>query len=224
MQFDYNNVPPTTSTLVRIGSFLHRGIRTIQRQIVPYAQMWQRHNAQALAGKEPLWVVLGDSMGQGIGASDYMHGWVGYLDGQLRRVSRPYRIINLSVSGAKVQDVLERQLPVMRSLGVTPALVTVTVGSNNRGRKADRRQLVELFDQLIAQLPPQAVVANILGDSHEVVAVDYRLHQAAQTGVLRLADMRAIPSWKGKTAADHYHPNDEGYKTMAAVFFAALKR
>ena len=129
MTFSYSNIPQKSpGLLIRIASVLIPGIRTVQKQIVPYAMAWRASNEQALLGQAPLWVVLGDSMGQGIGASSYKNGWVGQLDQLLRSQGKHYRIVNLSVSGAKVQDVIDRQLPAMRALNVRPALVTVTVG------------------------------------------------------------------------------------------------
>lgn len=222
-QFSYSNIPEQSSGwLIRFASFFIPGIKTVQRQIRPYAEAWQEHNKQALTQHDPLWVVLGDSMGQGIGASAYNKGWAGQLDGMLKADGRQYRVVNLSVSGAKTADVLQKQLPALRALGVEPDLVTVTVGSNDRGNRRNRRQLVLDFNQLLQQLPQGSIVASILSNFADVKKVDANLRAVASVGKVRIADVRNdVPSWRGKLSQDHYHPNDAGYKAMAESFFKA---
>ncbi len=83
--FDYDNLinrPP--GRYLRWGTKLSKGIRRVQAQIPVYAAEWLKANAQELGDYKPLWVVLGDSMAQGIGASSYTGGW----PGQLREILR----------------------------------------------------------------------------------------------------------------------------------------
>ncbi len=47
------------------------GVRQVHAQVAPYAKAWDAANATALSGQGPLWVVLGDSTAQGIGAPSY---------------------------------------------------------------------------------------------------------------------------------------------------------
>ena len=62
----------------------------------------------------PLWVVLGDSTAQGLGALSPDGGYVGQVLAELRRqTGLPWRVLNLSVSGSLTRDVLGAQLPVM---------------------------------------------------------------------------------------------------------------
>lgn len=225
-EFKYSNTPEQPSGwLIRVAAFFIPGIRRVQKQIVPYARAWQQQNQQAMQQREPLWVVLGDSMGQGIGASAYDKGWVGQLDSLLKSHGKQYRIVNLSVSGAKTRDVLQRQLPLLRSLGTAPDLVTVTVGSNDRGSSKNRQQLVADFNELLRQLPRGTVVASILSNFAEVKQVDRDLRTAVSADIVRLADVRNdVPSWRGKLSEDRYHPNDAGYAAMADSFFRAIQK
>jgi hypothetical protein len=48
-------------------------------EVEQYAAAWQAHNDAASAADGPLWVVLGDSAAQGVGASAYDRGWVGLV-------------------------------------------------------------------------------------------------------------------------------------------------
>lgn len=221
--FQYSNLSGRPSSrLVRTLSRLVRGVREVQDQVVPYAGQWRAANLAALAADGPLWVALGDSMTQGIGASAYDRGWIGQLLATSDAV--PSRLVNLSSSGAKVTDVLDRQLPAMRSLGVGPALVTVLIGSNDLIRARNRMDFPNLFGRMLDELPAGTVVASLPNPSRAAAAANDRLEQAAGRRGLVVAELRHrnTGSWKGKLAADHFHPNDLGYAGIAAVFAAAV--
>ncbi len=225
MSFDYDNLssrPPGRFVSVA-GRFLP-GIRQVQSEVGPYAAAWRRSNARTMTQDGPLWVALGDSLTQGIGASAHDRGWVGQLAEQLRQGGRPMRILNLAVTGARVCDVLERQLPVLRDLDVQPALITVLIGSNDLFKPSLRTALPAAFGQLLAQLPAGAVVANLPNPNAAADAVNALLRQGVRERGLVLADMRGrrTTNWKGKLAADSFHPNDAGYAGIARVFADAI--
>lgn len=75
--------------------------------------------------------MLGDSLSQGVRASSIEQGWVLQALRPLAAGGLDYRVINLSISGATVLDVLNRQIPALGALAATPALVTLVVGSND---------------------------------------------------------------------------------------------
>ena len=60
--------PLTMSVLGRVARLLHPGLRQVHAQVARYTTAWEQENARAHAGAGPLWVVLGDSTAQGIGA------------------------------------------------------------------------------------------------------------------------------------------------------------
>ena len=69
-----------------------------------------------------VYVALGDSTAQGIGASRPERGSVGLVAQRLRvATGRPVQVINLSVSGARVRDVVGDQLP--KLAGLAPDIV-----------------------------------------------------------------------------------------------------
>jgi len=77
-----------------------------------FARHWQAHNDQVLAQDGPLWVVLGDSTAQGLGAHSPDGGYVGQVLAELRRqTGLPWRVLNLSVSGSLTRDVLGASCP-----------------------------------------------------------------------------------------------------------------
>ncbi len=216
---------PVLSTL----STLVPGIRAVQEQVQPYAVWWESHNRVAAAGRGPLWVALGDSMTQGIGASAPDRGWVGQLDGRLLGRGWEHRLVNLGVNGARVEDVLERQLPVLESLtadGTPAALVTLIIGSNDILVRRHRRGLVERFDRLLDVLPTRAVVSNLPNPYREARLIDAMLRERADAGRLVLVDLRrdGPRSWRGRLASDKFHPNDRGYAALATIVERAVER
>ena len=218
---DYSNQPRNkTGKYLKIGSYLSPGIRKVQKQIVPYADDWMEHNRQALKAEGPLWVVIGDSMSQAIGAPSYDSGWVHMLHEELKAHGTTYRVVNLSMSGATVPDVLQYQLPALRDLGVDPDLVTVFIGANDLWQKKHRPNLLQNLSVMLPQLPTGTVVANMLGERPLVREVNALLSQAVQDHELRLADMNSQINgpWRGLVASDHFHPNEKGYAKFVDVF------
>ena len=105
------------------------GVVAMRGDCIAFASHWQLHNYRVLTESGPLWVVLGDSTAQGLGAPDPRGGYVGQALHQLRRRSgQHWRVLNLSASGALVRDVLGNQLP---QLPVAPDLVTCGIGAND---------------------------------------------------------------------------------------------
>ncbi|HEX2903027.1 MAG TPA: SGNH/GDSL hydrolase family protein [Jatrophihabitans sp.] len=223
MSFDYDNLsgrPP--GRFVTAAGRLLPGVRQVQQQIGPYAAAWRQANAEAMAASGPLWVALGDSLTQGVGASAFDRGWVGQLAGELTGQGQRLRVLNLSVSGARVGDLVARQLPVLRQL--EPALVTVLIGSNDLFQPRLRRSLPAAFETMLARLPAGAVVANLPNPNSAAEAVNRLLHRAVADRGVVLADMRGsrTTSWQGKLAADYFHPNDRGHASIAQVFAEAI--
>ena len=105
-----------------------------------------------VVGEGPLWVVLGDSASQGIGASTPFDGWVGQVQQRSGADGPPWRVVNLSVSGARVHDVLDEQLPRLYRLGQPVDLVTCAIGGNDMYRSTSW-QIRERFTRLVRSLP-----------------------------------------------------------------------
>lgn len=228
--FTYSNLsdrPP--GQFLRIAGVFLPGVRAVQQEVAPYAAAWGRDNAAALAASGPLWVALGDSMTQGIGASAHDRGYVGQLSDRLAARGWAHRLVNLSVTGARVEDVLDRQLPALEAITASqgaPALVTAVIGSNDIFRRRHREHVVDRFTQMLDRLPPGAVVSNLPNPRQEARVIGALLQRREREGGLVVADMhRDGPrSWRGKLAADRFHPNDHGYAGMSAAFERALDR
>ncbi len=220
--FDYSNLPTRPpGRAVRVLGAVFPGVRRVQDDAVPYATRWREANLAAIGRSGPVWVAIGDSMSQGVGASAYDRGFVGQLSERLQD-RWPHRLVNLSVFGARVQDALDHQLPALRRLaaaGTAPTVVTVVIGSNDLLSTLHRADLVERFTTLLDQLPVGAVVSNLPNPHREARAIDALLRERAAGGEVLLADLRGDGprSWRGRLAADRFHPNDAGYAAMADV-------
>jgi len=218
--FSYSNLSGRSSS--RVLNLLARilpGVKKVENEIAPYAAAWHEHNLVALASADPLWVVLGDSLSQGVGASSIEQSWVLVAGRQLAAAGHAYRIINFSVSGATVPDLLERQLPAMNGLGAVPDVVTVLIGSNDVIHHDLRVTLLEHYRTLVDAVPPNTFVllpdrpGGIFGEISRLV-VDNDRDGAVRPVLLH-------PSGRLR-AEDHFHFNDNGYAQVANDFVAAV--
>lgn len=216
------------SLLGRIVRTVVPGVRRVHAQVRPYAKAWDEANQIALATAGPLWAVLGDSTAQGIGAPSYEQGYVGQLrallDAQRGEEGR-WRVLNFSRSGARAADVLGAQLPRLEGLEVPVSLVTCAIGANDL-IPTPTAVLVAQLREIIARLPQGAVIATLpqgLRPPRAEVA-NAMIWEAAPAAGLRVADVwsRTGPPWRGKFAADGFHPGALGYADWAAAFAQAL--
>jgi lysophospholipase L1-like esterase len=203
------------------------GVARVRAQKEPFAAAWRTANEAALGGDGPLWVALGDSMTQGIGAADISGGWVSQLQERLAAEGHPLRLVNLSVTGARVRDVVSDQLPRLRALGVTPDLVTVLIGANDMFPRSRREPAVGQYAALLDRLPAgRSVVAPLPQRNGPARAINALIGRAAARGQVRLAEFPQTSLWSlfGTLAEDHFHPNERGYASIAAAFGQAIGR
>lgn len=203
--------------LARLAGTLLPGSRLRRRQVAAYARAWQEHDATVPG---PVWAVLGDSTAQGVGASAHGRGYVGLLAAHMPEL----RVRNLSVSGARIGDVVRYQLPQLSAL--EPSLVTCAVGANDLLRTRSVESITAALHELLAGLPPGAVVATLPRGIRERAAerLNDLIWAAAPARGLRVADVWAHtgPPWRGKYARDGFHPSDRGYPDWAAAFLQVL--
>jgi lysophospholipase L1-like esterase len=200
-------------------SIVRRVFRSSFEQVDRYAADWESANAVARAGTGPLWVVLGDSAAQGVGAPAYDQGWVGIVH---RRLGPQWRVVNLSVSGARTRHVVDVQWPTAQELEAD--LLTAVVGGNDAMHTPLPRWLADV-DELVAALPAGAVVSTAPRGVFERKArrVNDHLRAVANERGLLVADIWAHtgPPHRG-LYADWIHPNEKGYLQWADAVWAAL--
>lgn len=205
---------------------LRLGMDQTRGQVQPYAVAWEEANRLATSGDGMLWVVLGDSAAQGVGATAYDQGYVGQLRTWLQeRDGVTWRVLNLSRSGARAADVLAAQLPALEALDGPADLVTCVIGGNDLLR-TPLRQLAATFRAIIARLPAGAVVATLpQGLSRRRAGrLNTLIRREASAAGLRVADLwtHTGPPWQGKYAADMFHPNERGYADWTRALVQTL--
>ena len=193
-------------------------------QVERYAAEWAAHNAEARQQDGPLWLVLGDSAAQGVGASSRATGYVGVVLERLRADGTPWRVVNLSRSGARTRDVVDEQLPAAGD--VQADLVTAVVGGND-ALGTPLEQWRRDIDRLVAALPRGAVVATVPRGVRErrTRKANAHLVDVAPRHGLLVADLwsRTGPPYRG-LYADGFHPNDRGYLPWADGIEEAVRR
>jgi lysophospholipase L1-like esterase len=216
-------VSPTARARVVRRLFPDSAVRVDYTQ--RYHEWWAAQNEEALAGSGPLWIALGDSIALGIGASAPDRGFVGQLLERLRGADgRPWRVVNLSVSGARLNDV-RRDQPLARDKVEHAELVTCAVGVNDVF-KPGFRHTPGRIRALMRALPAGAVVATV---PHgfllwETVAFNLILRREARSAGLRVADVwsHTGPPYRGKHCDDRFHPSDAGHADWCAAFAQTL--
>jgi lysophospholipase L1-like esterase len=203
----------------------------VKRSVAVNAQYWSEPRG------EPgglLYVALGDSAAQGIGASSPSNGYVALLAERLAAATgEPVQVVNLSSSGARIRDVLDTQLPALAALGRTPDVVTVAVGGNDI-RAYDRTTFEAEADRLTRALPPGTYVADAPYFMHghwerdADQAAGLLRSSAAERGLqpVALHDALKQQGWQAmltQFAADWFHPNDRGHRVWADAFWARMR-
>lgn len=203
-----------------------------------------------VTGIEPTTVVwLGDSTAAGVGAS-------GPATSVAQRVAtamaaadgRPVELIVLARSGARVDDVRDRQVPALAERGLRPDVVFVSVGANDAthlaGADRFRRTYGELLDEVkpllapggrvvVLGVPDMGAIPRIAQPLRALLGLrgerlDDELRTLAAERGLRHVDLAAEtgPAFRDSPsvnyAADDFHPSDAGYARWADAVVHAL--
>ena len=133
--------------------------------------------------------------------------------------------MNLSRTGSRVRDVVAEQLPPLRALADEAELVTCAAGANDL-LSFWFRPVPDALRVLLAGLPAGAVIATLprgLG-RWRAQRLNAVIRDEAPRRDVRIADVWAHsgPPWKGKFAADDFHPNETGYRDWCDAFAEAI--
>jgi acyl-CoA thioesterase-1 len=219
------------------------GVAELRADRAEFRAYWTAHNERMLdkrdralqAGKvaDPLWVVLGDSTAQGLGATGPYGGYVGQTLHELRRTTgKHWRVLNLSVSGALIRDVIAGQLPQLD--GYRPDLVTCGAGANDILYSSPGKLFSDLRT-LLAAVPQDTVMLDlpllsgfwwIVGRMSVpyITRINRVIGEVAAERSLRVAEVSRhfIPPWPGKFSVDNFHPSQDGYRDWSRALVEAL--
>ena len=194
-------------------------------ETLPVNSAWWR--ARAKADGELLYIALGDSAAQGIGASEPGRGYVGILAERIaHRSGLSVRTSNLSVSGATVAQAVDYQLP--RLAKQRPDIVTVSIGANDIA-SWDVGAFEPMLATVLDALPPHSIVAELPyfylpGNERRVAAANEIVRRLCGERGLTVAPLHATTKRPGILGAltlfagDRFHPNDRGYELWASAF------
>jgi acyl-CoA thioesterase I len=209
------------------------GVNGVATDRARFAEHWERHNEKALRRAGPLWVALGDSAAQGLGAWHPEGGYVSQAVTELRRrTGDPWRVVNWSRSGATTADLLAEQLPRLDRLDRIPDLVTCGTGTNDLLRHPLSR-VRSHFRDLVERVPDTTVLLDVpipyqrwgVGPllAPLVVALNATIHELAAARGLPVAHVSThfTRPWEGRFGPDNFHPNHTGYRLWAEALLAA---
>jgi lysophospholipase L1-like esterase len=238
-RFPVPETPPRASVIALVGSVLGiRRYRALQAQAsaaiaasIPVNSAWWRERRR-LPG-DLVYLALGDSAGQGLGATVPDRGYVGRLAKRLgRRSQGTVRTVNLSVSGATTDLCVRDQLPRLARMTRTPDVVTLAIGANDIAAfdpERFERNLVAILDAL----PATTIVADLPcfflpGPERRVRAANGIVRRLALERGLTVVPLHEATRRQGlrgtlrNSAGDLFHPNDAGYRVWASAFVPAV--
>lgn len=209
-----------------------KGQRAAAQRVVDmlpiHADWWherQQHEGQLL------YLAIGDSAAQGVGATVPSRGYVGLLARRIRhRSHESVRVVNLSVSGSTTWGAKRDQLPKLRQY--TPDICTVSIGANDIA-DFDPDKFERNIRAIYGAVPSHAVVAELpcmfVPDRERKVAVANEIvHRVAAEFGLTVAPLHTITKRVGvrrtffNSYGDLFHPNDRGYEVWASAFEPAV--
>ena len=181
---------------------------------------------------------LGDSVTSGYGDPMPGGGWRGWAV-LLNEALRPTEFHNLAVSGARVADVADRQLPA--ALALRPTLASVLVGMNDTLRgdfdaRALGRSLTDMVAQLTdrgatvltARLPDPGRMFSLPGAiarplDRRMRALNDELDEIATAFRTIHIDLASVPEERTNWSVDRLHPSERGHRLLAYRFAVALR-
>jgi acyl-CoA thioesterase I len=192
-----------------------------------------------------VYVALGDSTVEGVGATSTDRNYVSRLYERLRSVYPNARVQNLGRGGATSADVLRRQLD--RAVAQRPQLVTLSIGPNDITTRVTVRAYESNLDAILGRLRNETaavIVVNLIpdlavtprfsrSDAREAVGrqsiafneVVERLGRAHGVDLVDLftASRLELPLRPDLVWTDGYHPSDLGYARWAELVWAAVE-
>lgn len=198
----------------------------LKGNIAGYASYWKQYPTDGMF----TYVVLGDSAAQGLGASKPEYGYVGIVASRIEQLTgKKVRIVNLSVTGARIKDVTANQLPQLKNY--KPDLVTLEIGGNDVVHYNSANFKTE-YDQLAALLPPNTVVSDIpyfggrIRKNKEAVEASSYIKTSAEKYSLPLVHLQAETHNRDSLlnySVDFFHPSNRGYRVWADAFWKTIQ-
>ena len=206
----------------------------LYRQVNGYKYYWHSRVNEEVLPDSIYYVALGDSTSQGIGASSPEKGYVGLIADSIHaRSGKPVHVINLGVTGAGVNDALEKQIPQLKQLNLpADAIITVEIGANDLG-DLNEAKFRQDMDRFMSELPSQTVISDMpyFGEGRyrkletNAQAASKIIHELAKTKNLKVAPLHDVTSNNSSifnVTIDLFHPSNRGYRNWHEAFARTL--
>ncbi len=205
------------------------GLLFLYYSVSRYKNFWVDKSKES---GEITYLALGDSAAQGIGASSPMRGYVGLVAKRIENeTGKSVRIVNLSVTGAKMDDYLKDQAPEIKKYNAD--IITIEIGANDVAN-FDARSFRANFKKVIATLPEDAFVSNLpLFNSRPSSTQNAKVaSKIVEEELKRRPDLVFVDLQKQTKdnqsifgfAPDLFHPNNLSYKNWADAFWAKIDK
>jgi acyl-CoA thioesterase I len=194
-----------------------------------YKKFWEK---KAQESGEITYLALGDSAAQGIGASSPTRGYVGLIADKLaERTNKPVKVVNISKTGAKMNDYLTEQAPMIE--GRKADIVTIEIGANDIAVfNAD--DFRSNFKKVLATLPDSAYVSNMplfnsrpgSTDNAKIASkiIEEELENYPKLVFVDLQKQTSDHQSIFGFAPDLFHPNNLSYKNWADAFWLKIEK
>lgn len=193
--------------------------------------------------KKFVYVAIGDSTVEGIGASHHSKSFPSLVFEKIKKDKKEAVFYNLGKGGAKVRDVIESQLP--KAIELKPNLITISVGGNDLHRRTKLKHFEKDFLHLIKTLKEKTDAEIIISNIPDVsllptLSIFVKYLSKFMTGRLnRVINKHAkqfkcilIDLYEGSRensrkyrdliSSDGFHPSDKGYSLWANAIIAYL--
>ena len=194
-----------------------------------YQKFWE---SKAKESGEITYLALGDSAAQGIGASSPMRGYVGLISKKLEeQTGKTVRIVNLSVTGAKIEDYLRDQAPQIKNYKAD--IVTIEIGANDV-KNFDEQIFRKTFQDVLKTLPEGSYVSNMPlfnsrpGSTENGKKASTIIEEELKNNpMLKFVDLQKYTTENQSIfgfAPDLFHPNNLSYKNWANAFWHQIQK
>ncbi len=187
--------------------------------------------------KKFVYVAIGDSTVEGIGASESEKGYASLVYESIKKENKRAQFYNLGKSGARIEDVVETQLE--KTIRLQPNLITVSVGANDIRKRTSLKNFERDLMYLVKSLGEKTkakIILNGLPDFSNAPAVPFLIRIYAKymikkyNEVLRGQTQKSnvtfvdlsqsglfVKKYPQLISPDGFHPSDLGYAFWAAA-------
>lgn len=225
----------------------YRHYKSVSKELSPLRRYWETHlvdtldaldrTARSGAQMPLIYVALGDSAAQGLGALAEDEGYVPRIAAALHEMSgRDVALLNISLSGATATSVLGTQLPQLAGLRIAgeplvPDLVTLDIGGNDTNQSdLTIERFTSIFERVAGELPAGTYIADV--PTFKPLKIATRASEIAR--IMREATLRhghhsvaleelseGLSTFEYMFkyhAPDMFHPNSPWYELWAQLF------